>query len=85
MVFEKSLLQNIGIYQYGIIETKQIVFSDEVRSLCQGNVCRNYSKTWACPPAVGTVVECREKCLQYDKALVFSANMIWKILLIMKV
>lgn len=74
MIFENSILQQIGIYQYGLIETKQIIFSSEVRSLCEGNVCRKYGTTWACPPAVGTVSECKEKCLQYDMALVFNAK-----------
>lgn len=74
MVFEESLLHQIGIYQYGLIETKQIVFSDEVRSLCEDNVCGKYGTTWACPPAVGTVSQCREKCLKYDMALVFNAK-----------
>lgn len=74
VIFENFSLQQIGIYQYGLIETKQIIFSDEVRSLCEANVCRKYATTWACPPAVGTVDECREKCLEYDMALVFNAK-----------
>lgn len=28
-----------------------------------------YGKTWACPPAVGTVEECRARCLSYPHAL----------------
>ena len=62
MIFQKSLLQEIGIYEYGLIDTKQITFSDEVRRLCEGNVCGNYGTTWACPPAIGTFDECKEKC-----------------------
>ena len=30
--------------------------------------------SWACPPAVGTVEECRAKCLAYPNILVFSAK-----------
>ena len=74
MIFQKFLLQEIGIYQYGLIDTKQIIFSDEVRRLCEANVCRNYGTTWACPPAVGTFDECKEKSLKYDIALVFNAK-----------
>lgn len=32
-----------------------------------------YGKTWACPPAVGTVEECRARCLSYKTAMVFNA------------
>jgi len=66
-------LLTLGVTAYGCISTKQIVFSEEVRRLCAGNQCRNFGKTWACPPAVGTVEECRKQCLQYSSALVFSS------------
>lgn len=74
MVFQDSILQQIGIYQFGLIEAKEIVFSNEVRRLCEQNVCGGYGTTWTCPPAVGTIEECKEKCLKYTKALVFSAK-----------
>ena len=64
----------LGITAYGWIKTEQIVFSKEVRDICAGNRCRHYGKTWACPPAVGTFEECKEKCLSYSRALVFSAT-----------
>lgn len=32
-----------------------------------------YAKTWACPPAVGTVEECKERCLKYPNGIVFNA------------
>ena len=31
-----------------------------------------YGKTWACPPAVGTVEECRERCRRFSQALVIT-------------
>jgi len=74
MIFQGSLLHEIGISQYGLIDTKQIVFSDEVRRLCESNVCTKYGTTWACPPAVGTPDECKEKSLEYEKAFVFNAK-----------
>ncbi len=37
------------------------------------NVCRNYNTSWACPPAVGSLKECRRKMLRYDSAMVFNA------------
>lgn len=63
----------LGITRYGIITTDQIEFSDEVRKLCADNVCGNYCKTWACPPAVGTVEECKARILSYPRAFVFSS------------
>ena len=31
-----------------------------------------YGKSWACPPAVGEVEECKARCLSYNKALLIS-------------
>lgn len=69
---EKALLKT-GISQYGTISPTKIVFRNEIRKICEGNSCRLYGKTWACPPAVGTVEECRERCLHYANAIVFNA------------
>ena len=68
-MFEERDLKEIGINQYGVISPAKIVFDDEIRTMCEKNICRLYGKTWACPPAVGTVSQCRERCLQYKNAL----------------
>jgi CBS domain containing-hemolysin-like protein len=31
-----------------------------------------YNKTWACPPAVGSIQRCREHCLGYKNCLMIS-------------
>ncbi len=72
-MFDKERLYSTGIRQFGITDPVNIVFDKEIRKMCECNACRQYGKTWACPPAVGTVDECREKCLQYGSALVFCA------------
>jgi predicted metal-binding protein len=49
------------------------VFSDEVRKLCEKNTCRMFGTSWACPPAVGSVEHCRERCGVYENVFVFTA------------
>ena len=66
-------LKRIGIHEYGLISPAEIVFEPEIRKMCEDNVCRLYGTSWACPPAVGTVEECRRRCFQYADALVFNA------------
>ncbi len=61
-----------GLYEANFIDTKDIVFYDEIRKICEGNSCCNYGTSWACPPAVGTVEECRTSVLKYEKMLLFS-------------
>ena len=69
----QDALREAGIGRYGTLPTEKIVFSEEIRRICETNTCRLYGSSWACPPAVGSVAQCRERCLQYRKAMVFSA------------
>lgn len=73
MILTENNLKEIGIHEYGMISTVEIPFGQEVRKICEGNACRLYGTTWACPPAVGTVEECRARCLSYKTAMVFNA------------
>ena len=68
---EKELAQ-LPILEYVFFKPEEIIFSKEVRDLCQGNSCGMYHTTWACPPAVGSVESCMEKCQAYDKAMLFT-------------
>lgn len=66
-------IKETGISGYGIIPPSEIVFEQEIRKICENNLCRQYGKSWACPPAVGTLEECKAGCLQFDTAMVFNA------------
>ena len=71
---DESQLKEIGIYEYGFISTADILFQDEVRRICQSNGCGQYGKSWACPPAVGTVSECKARCLAFENGMVFTGK-----------
>ncbi len=64
--------EELGIHQFAFIKTSDLIFSDGVRKLCEMNSCGQYGKTWACPPGVGTLEECREKILKYENFFVFT-------------
>ncbi len=72
-MLEEQKLREIGVSQFGTLPTTEIGFYEEIRTLCEENTCRLYGTTWACPPAVGTVAQCKERCLRYQTALVFNA------------
>ena len=61
-----------GMLESGVIETKELKYHDDVRVQCEKNQCRCYGTTWACPPAVGTIEECKEKVNKYDRMQLFS-------------
>lgn len=69
-----ELLRQAGVFEYGLVDTAKIRFTKEVRGMCEVNTCRKYGSTWACPPAIGTVEECRERVQKYDTMLVFSGK-----------
>ena len=61
-------LSALPLAQSGWIETAELEFSERIRRVCEQE-CPMYGKTWACPPAVGSVEECRARCLSYPHAL----------------
>ena len=69
-----DILERTDVYQYGMIETSKIPFYREIREICEGNACRSYGTTWACPPATGTFEECRYRCMEFEKAVVFNGK-----------
>ncbi len=68
----KETVLKSGMNEAGYIKISDLVFHDEVRKICEGNTCRNYGTNWACPPAVGTIEECKKRVEQYSHMLLFS-------------
>ncbi len=69
MVEEK--LQELPVVQYAWLEEREIPFSGRVREICQSE-CPRYGTSWSCPPGVGTVEECRDRCAGFPGAFVFT-------------
>lgn len=61
----------LPIVQYEFFETEELIFTSRVRTVCETD-CSRYGSSWACPPAVGTVEECRTRCLSYPHALLIT-------------
>ena len=64
-------LAELPLLGYFFLDPKELEFSDRVRQVCRQE-CPRYGKTWACPPAVGEVAECRGKCLGYENCLMIA-------------
>ena len=74
MWLEEQLEQELMKYpilQYAVLDTSQVSFLDRVRVICQQE-CPRYGTSWSCPPAVGTVEECKARCRAFEKLFVFS-------------
>lgn len=68
----KELAVQSNLSEAGYVEIGSLKYYPEIRKICEGNSCRNYGTSWACPPAVGTLEMCRERVEQYGKMLLFS-------------
>ena len=73
MDFEKleAGLSELPLYYYAPIDPNGLEFSQRIRYICQME-CPMYGKTWACPPAVGEVAQCQQRCLAYQKCLLIG-------------
>lgn len=68
----EAALAELPLYTYHWLEPGELEFSGRIRWICE-NDCPQYNTSWACPPAVGSVEECREKCLRYRGCLMISS------------
>ena len=64
-------LAELPLYIYDHIDPKELEFSDRIRWICE-HECPMYGRSWACPPGVGSVALCQEKCLKFDNCLMIS-------------
>ena len=69
-LLEQQLAQ-LPLYGYFFIDPAQLEFSDRIRWICE-HECPMYGKTWACPPGVGSVAACREKCTKHQSCLMIA-------------
>ena len=67
----ENRLAELPLLGYFFIDPKSLEFSERVRWICE-HECPMYGKTWACPPGVGSVPECWEKCLSYENCLMIA-------------
>jgi len=67
----EAQLAELPLYGYFHIDPKSLEFSDRIRWICE-HECPMYGKTWACPPAVGSVSRCREKCRSFENCLMIA-------------
>ena len=65
----EAQLAELPLYVYFFVSPAELEFSQRVRYICQAE-CPRYGQSWACPPGVGEVEECRRRCLAYRNCLV---------------
>ncbi|MPW25228.1 DUF2284 domain-containing protein [Alkalibaculum sp. M08DMB] len=69
-VIEKNITK-YPIFEYAFFDTSELGFYPNIRTICKSE-CPQYGKSWSCPPAVGTLEECKARCARYENAFIFS-------------
>ncbi len=54
------------------IPAASVGFSEEVRTLCEQNMCGNFGKSWTCPPAVDSLEILQAKVAPYTRFTIFN-------------
>lgn len=65
----KMLSLDAGFTNSGPLDVSTLEFLPEVRDMCASDRCQSYNKSWACPPACGTLEDMRAKVKGYSKGL----------------
>lgn len=68
----EEFITQFPIYQYAFVKPEEIEFNERVRAICKKE-CPRYGNSWSCPPAVGKVEKCKERCMGYEEVLFFSS------------
>lgn len=61
-------LNELPLAQYVFFRTEELEFSPRVRMVCEQE-CPRYGESWACPPAVGSVEDCKKRVLARPEGL----------------
>jgi predicted metal-binding protein len=70
--FEEALEDRA--WEYAVTETKALNFFPDLLKACEANICGNYNRNWACPPAIGSLDEQKKKILAWKYTFVFTTK-----------
>ena len=69
-----KLAQDIGFTNSCALDVATLAFLPEVREMCSVNTCGAYGKNWSCPPACGTLEECRARTGRYSTGVIVQTT-----------
>jgi predicted metal-binding protein len=67
-----KLCLDMGAYKAEEIPVQKLVFSPELRMLCEKNACGRFARNYTCPPSVGEVDDLIQKLRSFSKAIIWQ-------------
>lgn len=68
----KTFAKECGFTVAEDLDPRKLQFLPEVREMCAADKCRHYGRSWACPPANGSLEEWAEKASRYAKGILLQ-------------
>ena len=68
----KALALSCGFTHCTSLDISSVRLLEEVRQMCAQNTCRQYGKTWCCPPGLGTLEECEARIRSCRKGILLQ-------------
>lgn len=62
--------EECGFNSWGKLDTSTFEFLPEVRDMCKANTCGKFNKSWACPPACGSLEEMKNRAEKYKYGII---------------
>ena len=61
-----ALAREAGFSHAGVFPVGELRFLPQVREMCAADKCGRYDRSWSCPPACGTLEECRDRAMAFE-------------------
>ena len=58
--------KEIGFEYVGAINMDALSVMEEVRNMCAADKCKSFNKSWSCPPACGSLEQCKKRIENYS-------------------
>ena len=65
-----TLAKEAGFTYSAALAMEALEFREDVRSMCSADKCKNYGRSWSCPPAVGSIERARERAASYRSGII---------------
>ena len=69
-----TLALEVGFTYAAPLSLDALVFRPEVREMCAADRCRNYGRSWSCPPAAGSLEAITERAARYRRGIIVQTS-----------
>ena len=65
----ETMAKDAGFSHIGPLDRSTIELQQEVREMCRTGNCGAYGKKWTCPPACGSLEDCRAQLEKFNRGI----------------